>query len=282
MYNLNLFYLKCFLDAVLMGSISESARRNFVSQSAVSQAIKKLSATLNTPLCSHKKQKFEPTAEGKIVFEQAEEIFSAVRDLHDALAQHKKHPSTPLYFVTTHSIGLSLLPHHLAEYRHTHPQLDVQFQLGGIAQIKGWLKQGLAEFALVLDSSHFIDYQKMPLHEGHFHLYRHRDESTPLSRAGIYVEHHKGLMVPEFKKAYLIKHKQHVPISGELNSWELIARTIENHKGYGLIPDFIMTQQRHPSLIATDEPAPRYQLCAIFHKGKQLSYSARCFLEPLG
>jgi DNA-binding transcriptional LysR family regulator len=66
-----------------------------------------------------------------------------------------------------------------------------------------------------------------------------------------------------------------------LNSWELIARTIEHHQGYGLFPDFITLMGRHPQLIPISKPSLPYTLNAIFHKGEQLSYSARTFLDSL-
>jgi len=62
--DLNLTYLKFFHDAALSGSVSESAKRNFVTQSAISQAISKLEEDLGVSLCQHKKQKFKLTEAG--------------------------------------------------------------------------------------------------------------------------------------------------------------------------------------------------------------------------
>lgn len=281
MFDLNLFYLKCFLDAVLMGSISESARRNHVTQSAVSQAIKKLGKSLKINLSTNKKQHFELTEEGKIVFQKAEEIFSTVRNLYDALGEYERNPRTPLHFVTTHSIGLSLLPYHLTDYRKHYPQIDVHFQFGGLTQIKGWLKQGIAEFALVIESPVFAEYQKIPFFKGHFKIYKHREEVRSLEQIGAYVENEMGLMVPEYKKAYSTLNKKSLPTAAELNNWELIARTVEQDKGYGLLPDFITFDDRYPSLEATLTLTLPYTLCAIFHKGKPLSYSATIFMDSL-
>lgn len=276
---INLFYLKCFYDAALMGSVSESARRNFVSQPAVSQAISKLEKSLGVMLCLHKKQQFKLTREGEIVFENAKEIFSSVRHLHDALDRHREQPKMPLHFVTTHSIGLSILPDFIAEFRRAHPEIEIHFQFGGLTQIKGWLKQGIAEFALVLQSPDNAEYQALPLYKGKFGLYKHEKEKKALSLIGAYVEHKEGMMVSEFQQEYAKKYKEEMPISAELNSWEFIARSMAVSHGYGLIPDLVRLKGRYPYLLPIPEPTLNYILCAVFPKGELLSYSAETFLN---
>jgi DNA-binding transcriptional LysR family regulator len=280
--DINLFYLKCFYDAVLMGSVSESARRNFVSQPAVSQAIAKLEQSLGVLLCLHKKQQFKLTTEGELVFGKAKEIFSSVRQLQDALDRHRDHPKMPLRFVTTHSIGLSVLPHFIGEFKSRYPNMEIHFQFGGLTQIKGWLKQGIAEFALVLESPHLVEYQQMPLYTGQFGLYKHTKEKRKPKIAGVCVEHKEGMMVPEFQALYKASHREELPIYAELNSWELIARSMEHSRGYGLIPDLITIQRRYPCLSALpSEPTLPYTLSAIFPRGDALSYSAELFLQAL-
>lgn len=279
--NLNLTYLKCFYDAVLMGSVSESARRNFVSQSAVSQAIAKLEKSLGVALCTHKKQQFKVTTEGEIVFQKAKEIFSSVRNLQNALDQKRDQPQMPLNFVTTHSIGLAILPNFVPSFHSLYPKVDTHFQLGGLSQIKGWLKQGIAEFALVLQSPHVAEYQNIPIYSGKFGLYKNKNEKKQSGQLGIYVEHTEGLMVQEFQNEYEKTTGKLLPIRAELNSWEFIARSLEDSKGFGLLPDFINLKGRYTQLELQNKVTVDYVLCAIFLKGEELSFSAKTFLDEL-
>ncbi|HSX26342.1 MAG TPA: LysR family transcriptional regulator [Chlamydiales bacterium] len=272
---INLFHLKCFHDTALMGSVSEAARRNFVSQPAVSKAIGKLEEILGTPLCHHKKQQFKLTAEGEIVFFKSKEIFSAVRRLKDSLDQYQKQPRMPLHFVATHSLGLSVFPNLIPHFQNIHSTIDLHFLLGGLSQIKGWLKQGIAEFALVIKSQDIAEYQQIPLYTGQFRLYKHEKEKRSLESLGCYVEHKEGFMVAKYQQT----SKTDLLFSAELNSWELIARTVESHGGYGLIPDIIVLSKRYPSLIPATSVSLPYTICAIFPKGEDLSYSAQTFLE---
>ncbi len=59
--HLNLIYLKYFCDAVKHGSVSGSARENFVSQSAISQGIIQLEKSLGKELMTHQANRFKPT-----------------------------------------------------------------------------------------------------------------------------------------------------------------------------------------------------------------------------
>ncbi len=278
---LNLSYLKFFYDAALMGSVSESARRNFISQSAVSQAIAKLEKSLGVSLCQHKKQQFKLTEEGQLIFQRAQEIFSSVRQLYDAIDHHRQQARMPLNFVSTHSIGLSVLPEFIALFEQKSPEVALHFQFGGLTQIKGWLKQGIAEFAFVLDSPNVAEYQQLTVHKGYFHLYKHKEEKSSLDACGIYVEHAQGMLVAEYQQSYQAHFKKSLPIRAELNSWEFIARCMETGKGYGFLPDLIAFGKRHPHLIPMKSPMPKlpYSLCIIHPKGTQLSYSAKTFLD---
>lgn len=274
---INLFHLKCFYDTVLMGSLSESARRNFISQPAVTKAIGKLEGVLGVPLCHHKKQKFKLTPEGEIVFLKSKEIFLGLRGLKDALDMHQKLPKMPVHFVATQSLGLSIFPDLIPHFRNLYPAIELNFLFGGLSQIKGWLKQGIAEFALVIASQDVAEYQQIPLYMGEFRIYKHAREKRSLESLGCYVEHQEGFLVDEYQQ----KSKTNIPFAAELNSWELIARTLESHGGYGLIPDIVLLGKRYPQLIPASSLSLTYTICAIVPKGEKLSYSAQTFLKSL-
>lgn len=60
----NLTFLRYFFSAGQAKSISKAAKDNFVSQSAISQAISKLELTLNKQLITHEKNHFQLTQDG--------------------------------------------------------------------------------------------------------------------------------------------------------------------------------------------------------------------------
>jgi DNA-binding transcriptional LysR family regulator len=134
----------------------------------------------------------------------------------------------PLHFVTKHSIGLSILPDFILRFKSLYPDMEIHFQFDGLTQIKGWLKQGIAEFALVLESPDVALYQQKILYKGAFGLYKHKNEVKPFQEIVAQIEHKDGIMVYEFITAYKELYQEEMPIKAELNSWEFIARSIEN------------------------------------------------------
>ncbi|MEC7838744.1 MAG: LysR family transcriptional regulator [Chlamydiota bacterium] len=280
---LNLTYLKYFHDAALSGSVSESAKRNFVTQSAISQAISKLEKSLSVSLCLHKKQKFKLTNEGELVFNYAKNIFSSVRSLHNAIDHFKEKPTMTLNFVTTHSIGLSLLPNFLSVFQSAFPQITVNFLFGGLSQIRGWLKQGIAEFALVLESADFLEYSSQLIYSGEFALFKHKNEQDNPEARGVYIENREGMCVREFLLQYKLESNRELPIRAELNSWEFIARCLQSGGGYGFIPDFTLLDSRYPQLKLANNRLPKipYNLCVIHLKGENLSFSAQTFIDNM-
>lgn len=280
---LNLGYLKFFHDAALSGSISESAKRNFVTQSAVSQGIAKLETSLQARLCDHKKQKFTLTDEGLIVFDRAKEVFSAVRSLHDAVDKNKKIPRMPVNFVCTHSIGLTFLPEFLQEFEKKFPHVAVHFLMGGLSQIRGWLKQGIAEFALVLESPDFSEYDAQQIYEGVFGIFKHKKEKANIEKRGVYVEHREGFLVPELLALYKKQWGRLLPVRSELNSWELIGRCLQLQGGYGFLPDHVLRGGRYPEVARAKGLLPEfpYAVAAVALKGAKLSYSALTFIENM-
>ena len=78
---INLIYLKYFCDAVKHGSITSSAKQNFVSQSAISQGIANLEKLLDVELITHQANRFKPTHEGELIFERAKKVFHTLSEL---------------------------------------------------------------------------------------------------------------------------------------------------------------------------------------------------------
>lgn len=59
----NSTFLRYFLSAAQFKSISKAAKENFVSQSAISQAINKLETALSKQLITHEQNRFQLTAD---------------------------------------------------------------------------------------------------------------------------------------------------------------------------------------------------------------------------
>ncbi|HVW99361.1 MAG TPA: LysR family transcriptional regulator, partial [Candidatus Babeliaceae bacterium] len=166
---LNFVYLKYFFDSVRYESISDAAKVNFVSQSAVSQAIAKLEESLGFELISHKPNSFKLTEKGQQLFSSAREIFQAVQKAEDLLL---KEDCGTITIGCTHSFSLTLLPIFLKESKRLYPSLKIRFRLGHFHAIREWLKKQTIDFAILINNEDLSQFDLEEIYEGEFRLYK--------------------------------------------------------------------------------------------------------------
>lgn len=134
--------------------MSEAAKMNFITQPAISQAINKLEIFFGVPLRSSNKQKITVTEQGKIVFNQAIEIFRAVNETTSQINRVNDNISGVLKFVTTKSLGMSLFAPAYTKIRKNLPLVDLKIDMGGKNHIRNVLKLEEVEFAIVVYDDH--------------------------------------------------------------------------------------------------------------------------------
>ncbi|CCB85575.1 putative uncharacterized protein [Parachlamydia acanthamoebae UV-7] len=279
--HLNLLHLKYFCDAVNFNSISEAAKANFVTQSAVSQAISKLEISLGAKVIVHSRQKFQITEEGKIVFEQARHIFTAVQAIHEKIHYNKEGVNGVVKFVSTNSLGMFFIAPMYKKMQAQFPSVSISYKLGGLNLIRSALRQGEAEFAIVVNSSEFTDFSKRLLRKGVFQLYQHVESHPQLFEKGILIDYAESMYIASLQEYMLQANQQQLKIQAELAAWEVVARFTEMNIGIGFFPDYIVANNRYTSLkvFPIDLPIFEYEICAIYNKGHALSRPSCAFLD---
>lgn len=272
---INLLHLKYFCDSVVYNSISEAAKINFVTQSAVSQAISKLELSLGVSVLVHSRQKFQITEEGQIVFDQAKYIFKSIQDIRDTISQNNKMTTGSIKFVTTKSLGMSFLGSSYKRMQENHPQVGLEFETGGLNFIRNMLKNKNAEFGIVVYDHNFDQFSKYPLKKGRLQLYQSLNTPHHLIEKGIIVDYAQGTYVKELCDQLPIK------IQAAVSSWEVVARFTEMGIGVGFCPDFLMMNNRYPTIKPYPMEIPHldYEICVIHNKGEKLSRAAKAFID---
>lgn len=278
---INLMHLKFFCDAVTYGSISESAKKNYVTQSTVSQGISKLEKVLGVELLTHAKQKFCPTEEGRIVFEQAPQVFKAIQNIHEHINNAKAEITGNIRFVSTNSLGISFLAPLFREMQIHYPGVNMNFQLGNLNFIRTALRQGGADFAIVVYDESFSQFEKHLLRKGAFQLYQHEDAPLYSLAEGILVDNALGMHVEALQKHCSEILDNPLPLKAELAGWEVVARFTAANIGVGFFPDYLVGEERYPQLKVhgLEIPPLEYEICAIYNKGEKLSRAAEALFN---
>lgn len=277
---INLFHLKLFCDAVTYRSVSEAAKMNYITQSAVSQAIGKLEKIFETELITHNRQSLYVTEEGRVLYEQARGIFKAVKSTFDKVSQTKEEISGELKFVTTKSLGMSFIAPTYINIKNELPFVELNFRMGGMNLIRTALRQEEAEFAIVVYDRNFSQFAKYPIKTGRINLYSPKKATKNLIQQGVFVDSLEGMYVKELGE-YLSGLDEPIKINSPVAGWELVSRFADLGIGVGFFPDYIVANNRHPSLEvhSLEIPTYEYEICAIYNKSTELSRVALAFLE---
>jgi DNA-binding transcriptional LysR family regulator len=278
---INLLHLKFFCDAVACNSITEAAKNNFVTQSTISQAIAKLERILGVDLIAHPRQKFQLTAEGKILFEQARHVFKTVHDIHEKIKSNQENVGGKLKFACTNSLGMSFIAPSYKRMQENAPHVERNIHLGHLDDIKNALIKGKVELAIVVFDQTFAEFDKQILHRGLFHLYQNVDTPHHLIENGILVDAKEGMHVAALQKFFLCSLDSPLKIQAELGGWEVVARFTEQNIGVGFFPDYLVANGRYTSFRENSITIPQfeYEIAAIYKKETYLSKAAQAFIS---
>jgi len=274
---LNLNNFKFFHDSAECQSVSTAARRNFVTQSAISQGIQKLEKALGVKLTTHQRHQFKLTNEGERVFLRTQQIFRSLKEMQEELIENENEIKGPVHFVCPQSIAMSFILPAMQKLKKEHPEVSLHFKIGNPEIIHKLLKSGIVDFGIVVDSKEFNIYEKRSLHRGYFKVYT---KKTSLHE-GVLVDSKEGLNVDFLKKLYFKRYRKELMIKEELDSWEVVARFVEAGMSCGLLPDYLLEGNRYPGISPWQKkfPSIAYEVVAIYPKGSKLSRTARAYLE---
>lgn len=273
----NLTFLRYFYSAGQSKSISKAAKEHFVSQSAISQAISKLEASLNKQLISHEKNRFQLTTDGLILLEKCKEIFNIFTEIEDVFNETEGTYKGRLSFACTHSFALTLLPPHLVTLSKLWPNIEPVMRFGHTGMIVEQVKKGDVDFGIVIDNEDFSSFDSKEIYRGEYRLYQSRNFN------GSYP---KFLISEERKEIAVLRQnleKQNIAMAPfmEVSSWEVIAGLTEQGVGVGFFPDYIVGRRAIVHSTINLPPIP-YRLLAIFPKNRSLPRNAQMFIDILG
>lgn len=273
---LNLNNLKYFYDAVENQSISEAARRNFVTQSAVSQGIQKLERALSLSLITHQRNFFKLTPEGQVVFGLTQQLFGTLKAMCDVAQDQSQSVSGQLNFTCTQSIAMNLISTTLPQMKELFPQVSIKMKISKMDNICLLLKRGLMDMGIVVESDICDQFQKEVLYNGFFNLY----SKTGVIGQGVYVDHCDGLFVNRLSIYYQKRFRRELTILQELDSWQVLAKFASQGIGCCFLPDFIAANDTSLKICEGLDAIP-YRIVAIYPKGAHLTRAAKVFIDLL-
>ena len=141
--------LKTFCTLVEIGHFTRTAERLAMTQSGVSQHIKKLEQQLETPLLIREGKSFSLTSAGEQLYRQGNQLLKSSDDL-ERLIKHDEPHDGIVKFSSPGSIGLRLYPF-LLNYQLSHPNLIIDYTFAPNKNIEQALAERKIDLGLLTD-----------------------------------------------------------------------------------------------------------------------------------
>ncbi len=244
---LNLHLLRVFFAVAGQNSFSRAGEALFISQSAVSKAVRELEQQLDLPLIERGVsggKGIRLTESGKALFEHARGIFAleraAVEDVRARVGLHRG----SLTIGASTTIASYWLPHYVAQFTLQFPDIAPHILVGNTQAIRKDLLDCRIDLALVegpvddplIRSSHWQQDQLVIVAAGDSLLHRRSPlEAGHLSKL-LWIVREPGSGTREATQQLLQAHRIYPEHSMEVGSNEAIARTVAEGVGIAMLP----------------------------------------------
>jgi DNA-binding transcriptional LysR family regulator len=143
--------LRLFCDLVETSSFSQTAERNFVSQSAVSQRLRALERHYGQIFLERGKGKgrIAPTEAGRILYAGAKPLVHEAAELDARLRGLSSEVAGTVRVATVYSVGLHALPGRLKPFLAAHPQVNVHLEYSQTARVYQDVMSGAVDVGIV-------------------------------------------------------------------------------------------------------------------------------------
>lgn len=289
--------LKVFYHIFLNRSIAVAAKSLNLTQSGVSQHLKKLEEELGTGLFVRLHKQLVPTAEAERLFELVKPFVHGLEREMELLDRSQSTPRGQLKIGAPAGFGQSYFPGIFAEFRRLYPGVSFYLRLADSVRLLELLRSGEVDFALVdvLTIRRWLDQESDIFCED-----RIIDEEVVLAVSKDYSE---SVLKGDFSYENLVRHEFiSYQIDGlSLKSWFKhhfkrrpgnlnIVLTVDNvqavisgvwhHLGMGLIPSHIIykhIQQGTIIPITTGAPENINCMSLVQLKNRELTYTEKTF-----
>jgi len=124
---MDLYHLKTFFTLGKIQNFTKTAEYLCVTQSAVSHAVKKLEASIETPLIDRKGKPFMLTQAGKTLYRSCEKIFYEIEKAGQDMSNFKETLNFSIRVGSTVEFGTTILMNHIRDFLHTYPDIHLDF-----------------------------------------------------------------------------------------------------------------------------------------------------------
>lgn len=284
--------LRTFLKVARRLSFTRAAEELHLTQPAVSAHIRKLERAIGGTLFEQIGRRVSLTATGEVVYRYAEQMLALESELHAAIADAQEVCQGALAIGTSTTIGISVLPDLLRQYRQAHPLVRLQVRIGNFPEVVHGLLDGALDVGLIpneavddrlderLESAPVLE-DELVLVVARGHRWTRLPGVEPHDLIGEpFVLPGVGSRLRPQVEAVLAPFGVTPDVVAESNSLIAIARVVETGIGVSLISRLAvadeLAQGRLCEVALRGVSAPR-PVCLLIHRDKHRTPAIRAF-----
>ena len=303
--SLNLYHI--FYEAARCGNISTASKSLYISQPAVSKAIRKLEDNLSSPLLLRSSRGVKLTEAGELLYRQLDTAFRAISTGEEQLKRNGELGIGSLSIgVSTTLCKYMLLPY-LQEYIRENPHVKVSISCQSTFETVAGLAAGSLDIGLVGESERLSGLEFRPLREISDVFAATRSYLDNLAERAAYesgktltqreIFSHATLLLLDKKNVtrqyvdkYLLQQNITMDHQLEVTTMDLLIDFAKIGLGVAcVIREFVEKELEEGSLVMVPplEPIPPRQIGLAYARGASLSDAVRKFLllveeKPMG
>lgn len=288
---MTLRHMKIFISVCKENSITAAAKKLYISQPAVSSAIKELESYYNTPLFDRISKKIYLTEAGNAVYHYALHIISLFDELESSL--NNKEAFGKIKIGSSITIGTHLMPDYIKRFSELYPKIQTYVTIDSSDLIEEKILNNELDFALIegmvhsdqIISKDFIDDELIIICDAGNPLLQKAAVTVEdlLSQKFLMRERNSGTR--EYAESVLATHHITLNPIWESTSTEAIVLGVSKGIGISILPlqlvqDYINRNQISRLYIDQLKFERHYHI--IYHKNKYLTPSSKEFMKLCG
>ena len=250
---INPVLLRSFCTLAEVGHFTRTADLLCMTQSGVSQHVRKLEEQMGHPLLIRQGKRFTHTDAGERLYREAREIILLLSNLEQMVGKDPAYEGV-VRVMSPGSVGLKLYPH-LLELQRQHPNLVIDYRFAPNSDVEESISENGVDIGFMTSPSTLVKVSFKPVAEEELLLVTPKGLSEPsweqLMLLGFIDHpdgaHHASLLLgsnyQEFQHSSLFKKK------GFSNQINLILESVSMGFGFTVLPAFAVEAFRKPQLV---------------------------------
>jgi DNA-binding transcriptional LysR family regulator len=204
--------LKAFVDIYKAGTFSRASELMGLTQSALSQKVKRLEETLSATIFIRHPRHLELTASGQKLLIYGKEVIQRQEDFLNSFNQYDKELSGVLHIASYSSVMRSLIIPTVAPFMEANPKVSIQFSTHEMFELMDLLKNGTADMIITdeFPGSGISGIESTQIEEEEYVIIQKRSgkvphkflDHTPADNATEAYFHHCGLK-PDYGRLFM-------------------------------------------------------------------------------